>query len=113
MILIDGISPRARIVTASTTITAADTFILFNNGAAAVTQPLPPIASLPDGFTIHIGIGQTSTGTITLTLGAGATGVQALAGTVGATTTISAHNAVGAGLGSFFIKIGTIWYRRQ
>ena len=111
MIITDRLSLNTRLLTATTALTEEDCLIKINNGATGITITLPPIANLIDGHTIFIGRGQTSTGAITISLGTGATGVQALAGTVGATTTVSAHSAVGAGLGVTLVKIGTIWYR--
>lgn len=111
MIITDRLSLNARLITATSALLVEDCIIKCNNGATAITLTLPPIANLIDGHTVFIGRGQTSTGTITIALGAGATGVQALAGTVGVTTSIRTHNATGAGLGAMFTKIGTIWYR--
>jgi hypothetical protein len=55
-----------------------------------------------------------STGTITVQ-GSGGNQIQALAGTVGATTTLGAHSASGAGLGHRFkaVNIGGVgvWVR--
>ena len=55
-----------------------------------------------------------SKGTITV-VGSGTNQIQALAGTVGATTTLGAHSTVGAGLGFSFtaVNIGGIgvWVR--
>lgn len=110
-IFTDRLSINAKLVTVTTAMTSEDTLIVYNNGATAVTNTLPPIAGLETGHVVGIGRGQTSTGAITITLGAGATGVQALAGTVGATTTISAHGARGIGCINWFILIGTVWYR--
>ena len=50
-----------------------------------------------------------STGTITL-VAPGFT-IQALAGTVGGSTTIPAHSAAGAGVSNRFVLVGTVWYR--
>ena len=111
MIITDRLSLNSRLITATTALTEEDCLIKCNNGATAITVTLPPIANLINGHTVFIGRGQTSTGAITISLGTGATGVQALAGTVGATTSIGTHNATGAGLGAMFTKIGTIWYR--
>jgi hypothetical protein len=111
MIITDRLSLNIKLITATYALTEEDCIIKNNNGAVNVTNTLPPIANLIDGHTVFIGRGQTSTGTITIALGAGATRVQALAGTVGATTSIGTHNATGAGLGAMFTKIGTIWYR--
>ncbi len=111
MIVTDRLSLNTRLLTATTALTEEDCIIKFNNGATAVTATLPPIANLIDGHTIFIGRGQTSTGAITIALGTGATGVQALAGTVGATTSIGLHSATGVGLGVMLVKIGTIWFR--
>lgn len=111
MIITDRLSIQAKIITTTSSLLEEDCIIKCNNGATNITVTLPPITNLIDGHTLFIGRGQTSTGTITLSLGTGATGVQALAGTVGATTSIRIHSAAGAGLGNMFVKIGTIWYR--
>jgi len=111
MIITDRLSLNARLITATSALLVEDCIIKCNNGATVITLTLPPIANLIDGHTVFIGRGHTSTGTITINLGAGATGVQALNGTVGATTSIGLHSAAGAGLGTMFVKIGTIWYR--
>ena len=111
MIITDRLSINARLVTVTTVMTSEDCLIIYNNGATAVTNTLPPITGLINGHIVGIGRGQTSTGTITISLGVGATGVQALAGTVGATTTISTHAATGVGCINWFILIGTVWYR--
>lgn len=82
--------------------------VIVNNGAAAVTITLPAAAgNLGKTFTITRGAG--STGTITVTSAGGA--VQAMSGAIGVTTTISAHNAAGAGIGNQFTSNGTSWFR--
>lgn len=112
MIITDRLSIVAKTITVTTALTEEDCIVVSNNGATNITVTLPPIANLINGHVVFICRGVTSTGTITINLGAGATGVQALAGTVGATTSISAHGATGQGLMQMFVKIGTIWYRK-
>lgn len=88
------------------------TKIIANNGATNITITLPAITPQINGFQINVTRAATSTGTITL-VGSGAAQIQALAGTVGATTTIGAHSATGAGEDIQFTAVQSLntWYR--
>lgn len=112
-IFTDRLSINAKVITVTTVLTEEDCVIVCDNLAVNITTTLPPIINLVDGHVVAIGRGGNSTGTITITLGAGATGVQGLLGTIGATTSIGLHGATGQGLIQQFIKIGTIWYRKN
>lgn len=96
-----------RVVTATGNVTPTDTAIIVNNAAANVT--LTVTGAFDPGHVLTVTRAAGSTGTITIT-GAGFT-FQALAGTVGATTTIPAHSAAGAGVANKFTLNGTTWYR--
>ena len=97
------------VVTASTTITAATQRVIVNNAAVAITLTLPNPLTVP-GKTITISRGAPSTGSITVQSAGGAQ-VQALAGTLGATTTIAAHSGAGAGVSNHFVAAAGAWYR--
>lgn len=95
-------------VTSTTTINNNVSYIICNNGAATITLTLPSPNTCAGRF-ICISRATGSTGTITVR---GATGlIQALAGTMGATTTIGAHGATGQGIGKFFFSNGINWMR--
>ena len=98
---------KTRIVTATGTVTAADTVVIVNNGAANITLTFSG-AFDPDqemSFTRAPG----STGSVTLT-GTGFT-FQALSGAVRATTSLSLHTAAGGGVLNAFVLNSTTWYR--
>jgi len=97
-----------------TTMTATGTVpntvykVIAANGATNVTFTLPsPVGRA--GRVISITRAAGSIGTITVLPGAGL--IQALAGTLGATTTIAGHGAAGQGLNINFWSDGTNWYR--
>ena len=95
-------------VAADITLTAVHTAIVCNNGAANITITLPT-ASTCRGRIYMISRGAGSTGSVTIT----PTGsqVQELAGTLGATTTLSALGAYGQHV--IFQSNGTAWYRKN
>ena len=100
-------------ITATTTLNGTHHKILVSNGATNITITLPnALTCLGREYVFSRASG--STGSITITGGAG-NQMQALAGTVGATTSISLHTATGGGLNIRFtaINIGGIgtWVR--
>ena len=95
-------------VTTTTTISNTVSYIICNNGATAITITLPSPSTCAGRF-ICITRATGSTGTITVR---GATGlIQALLGTMGATTSIGIHGATGQGVGKFFFSNGINWMR--
>jgi hypothetical protein len=99
-------------ITATTTLNATHHKVLVSNGATNITITLPDaLTCLGREYVISRAAG--STGSITI-VGTG-NQIQSLAGTVGATTSIRAHNAIGAGLNIRFtaINIGGVgfWVR--
>lgn len=92
----------------STTLTVQQTKIILNNAAANITITLPAPATCP-GRMYSFTRNAASTGTVTITPAAGQ--VQALVGTLGATTTIGLHSAAGGGVDIQFWSDGTNWYR--
>ena len=79
--------------------------VIIKNGATAITLTMP-LNSKRLSFSRAAG----STGAITLAVQAGKT-IQSLNGTAGATTTIAAHSAAGAGVQVDFWLSNNIWYR--
>lgn len=80
----------ARVVTATTTLLPTDNIILVQNGATNITITIPT--------TLHevvISRSVGSTGTVTIVYAGGT--IEALAGTVGATTSLAALGAIGDG----------------
>lgn len=100
--------------TSVTTVSATDTIannvstVLLANGATNITVTIPSAVLFP-GQQITFTRNELSTGTVTITPAAGQ--IQALIGTLGATTSISDHSAAGAGVGITFFSNGTNWYR--
>lgn len=97
-------------VTVTTTGAVPDTVerVIVNNGATAITLTLPsPVGRAGRHIVFSRAAG--STGTVTINPGGGT--IQSLAGTMGATTTLAAHSAAGAGLDINFRSDGTNWYR--
>ena len=94
------------IVAASTTVTDTNCSIECNNGATAITLTLPAAATCRGRiYMVHSNAG--STGTVTITPSGGQ--IQALAGTLGATTSISALGSYGQHV--WFQSDGTNWVR--
>jgi len=98
----------ARVVTATGTITGADSFIVVQNGATNITLTFAGVFDANHLISLSRAAG--STGSITLTPAAGTT-IQAIVGTVGANTTLPAHSAAGLGVRNAFVLVGAIWYR--
>lgn len=98
---------KTRIVTATGTITAADSVVIVNNGAANVT--LSFVGAFDPDHSMAFTRAPGSTGAVTLQ-GVGRT-FQSLAGAVGATTTLPIHSAAGGGVRNGFVLNGTTWYR--
>lgn len=94
-------------ITATGTLPATATRVLVNNGATNITITLPDPA-LHIGRELWFTRASTSTGTITLAPAAGQ--VQALAGTLGATTSITALGNSDSQSVHFFSD-GINWYR--
>ena len=100
---------KTRVVAASGSITAADTVVIVNNGTTNITLTMSGTFDPDHGLSISRAAG--STGTVTIAAGTTGHTFQALNGTVGATTSIAAHNGAGAGVSSGFVLSGTVWYR--
>ncbi len=96
-----------RVVTATGTVTSNDTTLIVQNGATNITLTIS--GAFDPGHELTFSRAAGSTGTITL-VAPGFT-IQALAGTVGGSTTIPAHSAAGAGVSNRFVLVGTVWYR--
>lgn len=85
MIFADGNYVSHRVITATGAITVDDNILIINNGATAITLTLPaPATCVGKTFTIVRYAG--STGGITIN----GTRIQALNGTLGASTTVTA-----------------------
>jgi len=94
------------IVNSTTTITSTNCSIECNNGATNITLTLPaPTTCRGRIYMVHRNAG--STGTVTINPGGGQ--IQELAGTLGATTTISALGSYGQHV--WFQSDGTNWLR--
>ena len=111
--IIGSFSCQITIVTSTTTLNETHHKILINNGATNITITLPnALTCIGREYVFSRTAG--STGTIRIVGGAG-NQIQSLAGTIGATTTLGAHNATGAGLGHYFtaVNIGGVgtWIR--
>lgn len=108
MLVVDeGLSNDGVITTISvtTTVTTEKTVVI-TNGAIAVTITLPsPVTNV--GMVKHIVRGTTSTGVITVAPGAGL--IEALNGTLGATTTLTLIGTLGAKV--LFMSNGSNWLR--
>lgn len=101
-----GIKRNVRTISATTTLTLNDDVVFITNGATAITVTLPtPVGNGGQQFVLVRSIG--STGAITVTPGAGQ--IEALAGTLGATTTLAAIGAFGGAV--TFVSNGTNWLR--
>lgn len=101
------------VITTTTTLTALHNKIVANNVLANITITLPDaLTCLGRKYTISRYL--LSTGTITMQT-TGTNQVQALLGTIGATTTIPAHSATGGGLNHSFtaVQVGAVgvWVR--
>lgn len=113
----DGLSARWRmlnaplivdtviIATTQTLPIANRLHVILNNGATNITLTLPSTF----GNCYRFSRNSTSTGTVTLQGSAGQ--IQALNGTIGATTSLGIHSATGAGLNHNFTFDGTNWMR--
>ena len=100
------------IITSTTTLNQTHNKIVLNNGATNITITLPNALTCIGRkyeFSRYAG----STGTVTI-VGTGSQ-IQALAGTVGATTTLGVHGATGRGLNHSFTAINVggvgVWVR--
>lgn len=102
-----GLATEVRTVTVSGALVVADHVTLINNGATAFTVTLPAAASFTGRHIIVKRIDNTSTGTVTINTAGGS--VQALNGTLGATTSLAAIGTYGQA--AHFISNGTNWYR--
>jgi len=102
-----GLATEVRTVTVSGALVVSDHVCLINNGAAAFTATLPAAASFTGRHIIIKRLDNTSTGTVTINTAGGQ--VQALAGTLGATTSLSAIGTYGQA--AHFVSNGTNWYR--
>lgn len=102
-----GIATKVRTVTVSGALVVDDHITLIDNGATAFTVTLPAAASFVGRHIIVKRINNTSTGTITINTAGGS--VQALAGTLAATTSLAAIGTYGQA--AHFISNGTNWYR--
>lgn len=97
-----------RTVGVTNTLNGSATKIIVNNAATNITLTLPSPATCV-GRVYSFTRDPNSTGTITIAPGAGQ--IQALAGTLGATTTLGLHSATGGGVDIQFWSNGTNWYR--
>ena len=104
-----SIASKVILITATGAIPDNASKVLVQNGATNITLTLPSSATR-EGRSISISRMPGSTGSITLNPGAGSR-VQALAGGMGATTTIGAHSAAGLGVNHLFWAYGGNWYR--
>lgn len=100
-------------ITGTTTLNETHHKILVSNGATNITITLPnALTCLGREYVISRAAG--STGSITVVGGAGNT-IQALAGTIGATTSIGLHSATGGGLRHSFTAVNIagvgVWVR--
>ena len=101
------------VITATTVLNQTHRKIVANNGATNITITLPDaLTCIGREYIISRYAG--STGTITV-VGSGGNKIQALAGTVGATTTLGAHGAAGQGLKHSFTAVNVggvgVWMR--
>ncbi len=104
-----SLSLRTNTITVTSSLTNVASTYFVNNGATAITITLPAAASNL-GLLIKIcRMDNTSTGTITINTSGGL--IQALVGTMGATTSLSANNATGSGVRVTFQSNGANWYR--
>jgi hypothetical protein len=101
-----GIKKAIRTVSATGAITINDCIVFITNGATAITLTMPtPVGNTGLGITLVRSIG--STGTITVSPGAGQ--IEALNGTLGATTSLAALGVYGGS--AVFVSNGTNWLR--
>ncbi len=110
--VIGSVAETVTVITATTSLNATHNKIVLNNGAANIVITLPDALTCIGRkyeFTRYAG----STGAVGITPAAGQ--IQALAGTLGATTSIGSHNGAGAGLNHTFtaVNIGGVgvWVR--
>ena len=108
-----SVAETVTVISATTTLNATHNKVVLNNGTTNITIFLPDALSCIGRkyeFSRYAG----SKGTVTV-IGSGTNQIQALAGTVGATTTLGAHSATGAGLNHSFtaVNIGGVgvWVR--
>lgn len=108
-----SLAETVTVITATTTLNATHNKVVLNNGTTNITIFLPDALSCIGRkyeFSRYAG----STGSVTV-VGSGSNSIQALAGTVGATTTLGMHGATGQGLRHSFtaVNIGGIgvWVR--
>lgn len=103
-----NIVQRLTIVSATSTLNTTQGNIKVSNGATAITLTLPsPVGQ--SGLEFYIGRNTSSTGTITILPGAGQ--IQALTGTLGATTSLAPIGAFGGRV--TFVSDGTNWLRKM
>ena len=95
-------------ITATGALPVGATKFILNNAAAAIIITMPD-PSLYTGRFVSFTRNAISTGTVTLSASVGQ--IQALSGTLGATTTIGAHSATGGGVDIDFFSDGVNWYR--
>lgn len=107
--LVNG-ADQLLVITGSTTLTMGIQKVIIDNTISAVTVTLPDPAVALRGARVSMSRAPFSTGGITVNV-TGPGQVQALSGTFGATTSIAAHSATGAGLGIEFWSDGSNWYR--
>ena len=101
-----GVKRNIRTVSTTTTLTLNDDVVFITNGATAITITLPtPVGNSGQSFSLVRSIG--STGAITILPGAGQ--IEALAGTLGASTSLAALGVYGGA--STFVSNGTNWLR--
>ncbi len=101
-----GVRRNQRTISATTTLTTSDDMVFITNGATAITVTMPtPVGNAGVQITLVRSIG--STGTITVTPGAGQ--IEALNGTLGATTSLAARGVYGGS--AVFVSNGTNWLR--
>ncbi len=108
-----SIAETVTVIAATTTLNATHNKIVLNNAATNITITLPnALTCLGRKYEFSRYAG--STGTVTIVGGAG-NQIQALAGTVGATTTLGIHGATGTGLRHSFTAVNVggvgVWVR--
>lgn len=110
--VVGSVSETITIINATTALTASQNKILLTNGATNITITLPNALTCI-GRKYESSRYAGSTGTVTI-VGTGSQ-IQALAGTVGVTTTLGAHNGTGAGLRHSFTAVNVggvgVWVR--
>lgn len=105
---IDSYRFTTQTITATSALSLLVDYYIIGNGAVNITLTLPDPTSC-NGKMYVISRNAGSTGTITLTTTGGQ--IQALNGTLGATSSIGAHSAAGAGVDIRIWSNGINWYR--